>query len=384
MVDVSDLRIAILTFPYRAKSVDTLAVKFAKVTSAISSSVILVSGGITYRALLPDQVTVRDIGVRLHYVRQRSPRWLSILQWILKAIAAEFKMAGVIFRERKNVEIVFCTVGVYYQVPIVVARLLRKKVVSASLGLDSLSARESYGRFAAALVSMLIRFNHALSHRIVIESQRLSESRDLVPFQAKLCKGSLFLSDVDQFHGTTPIRDRENVVGFVGRLAVDKGLRQFLRTIPLVLSKRPDISFMILGEGPLNDVLAEFLQSEPNATRVSWLQWVEHEDISTYMNRMKLVVIPSYSEGLPSMMLEAIACGTPVLATKVGGIPDILEDGKTGFLLEGNSPHEIAHGILRALNTSTLEEITERAGALLKLEFSLEAAVQRYRDVFRL
>jgi len=98
---------------------------------------------------------------------------------------------------------------------------------------------------------------------------------------------------------------------------------------------------------------------------------------------MKLLVVPSYVEGLPNIVLESMACGTPVLATPVGGIPDVIRDRETGFIMEDNSPECIAKNVERALNHPALEQITINARALIEKEYSYEASVERYRNMLR-
>jgi glycosyltransferase involved in cell wall biosynthesis len=100
-----------------------------------------------------------------------------------------------------------------------------------------------------------------------------------------------------------------------------------------------------------------------------------------YFNELKLLVVPSYSEGLPGTLLEAMACGTPALATPVGGIAEVIKDGETGFLLPDNSPQSIAQNVIRVLNYPNLAQIADNARALIEREYSFQAAVERYRRI---
>lgn len=111
--------------------------------------------------------------------------------------------------------------------------------------------------------------------------------------------------------------------------------------------------------------------------------WIPHDELPDYRNGLKLLVLPSYTEGLPNIMLEAMACGTPVLATSVGGIPDVIKDGETGFIMENNSPECIAENVMRVLNHPNLDKIVKNARKLVEKEFTYEAAVGRYRMILK-
>ena len=76
-----------------------------------------------------------------------------------------------------------------------------------------------------------------------------------------------------------------------------------------------------------------------------------------------------------------MGCGTPVLATSVGGAPDLIKDGNTGFIMKDNSPECIAKNVMRALEHPNLDEIVKNARALVEREFTYEAAVERYRKI---
>ena len=76
-----------------------------------------------------------------------------------------------------------------------------------------------------------------------------------------------------------------------------------------------------------------------------------------------------------------MACGTPVLATPVGGVPGVIKDGETGFIMENNSPECIAKNVMRALEHPNLDKIIKNARELVEKEFTYEAAVERYRMI---
>lgn len=188
--------------------------------------------------------------------------------------------------------------------------------------------------------------------------------------------------DFTTFTVTTPYKDRPPLIGYIGRLSAEKGVQHFAQALPATLRNQQDLRVLIGGDGQLKDAIEASLQETGVANHVDLPGWISHDDLPKYLNQLRLLVLPSYTEGLPNIMLEAMACGTPVLATPVGAIPDVIRDGETGFIMEDNSPECIARNVLRALNHPDLKGVAERGRRFVEGEFTFEKEVERWRQIF--
>lgn len=134
----------------------------------------------------------------------------------------------------------------------------------------------------------------------------------------------------------------------VARLHAQKGLGDLLAAAAEVVAQRPDVRFVVAGDGPGADALRRRVEATGVAGRVILLG--HRDDVASLMARAQLFVLSSRFEGLPSAVIEAMAAGLPVVATAVGGLPELVEDGVTGWLVRAASPPDLAQGILQALN----------------------------------
>ena len=139
---------------------------------------------------------------------------------------------------------------------------------------------------------------------------------------------------------------------------------------------------LIGGDGPLRPVVeAEVAKLRSGGARIEYLGWIPETKFPHYLNELKVLVFPTTveaKEGLPTIILEAMACGTPALTTPVAAIPDVINDGATGFFLESSSPEHIAKGILRVLTCEGVNMVREQARALVEERFSFASAVERW------
>ncbi|MDD1775204.1 MAG: glycosyltransferase family 4 protein, partial [Methanobacterium sp.] len=187
--------------------------------------------------------------------------------------------------------------------------------------------------------------------------------------------------DLNNFNINEPLNKRKKQIGYLGRLSEEKGIMNLIRAIPAILEKDPEVSFLIVGDGPLKSDIEAFINKYNLEHKVILVGRIPHNEMAKYLNEVKLIVIPSYTEGLPNVMLEAMACGTPVLATPVGGIPDVVRDEKTGFIMETNVEECLAKHSVRAINHPCLNQIALNARDLIEKEFSFTKAVESYDHI---
>jgi len=147
---------------------------------------------------------------------------------------------------------------------------------------------------------------------------------------------------------------------YLGRLVRNKGPQILVNSIPQVLAEVDDVEFRFVGDGPLRAWIARRL-ARLGLTRFARVQgWAK--DPAPVLRSSSIMVRPSLTEGMSLALLEAMACGRVVVATRVGGTPEIVRDGETGILVEPGSTASLADGLLRVLTDENLSHaIRQRA-----------------------
>ena len=136
------------------------------------------------------------------------------------------------------------------------------------------------------------------------------------------------------------------VVTYVGRLVPEKGLRELLVAAGELRSTRPRLQLVLVGEGPMHAELAALAAAGDLPVRFAGTR--PPAEVARWMCASDLVTLPSYSEGHPNVLVEALACGRPVVATPVGGIPEVV-DAASGMLVPVRDPAALADGLRQAL-----------------------------------
>jgi glycosyltransferase involved in cell wall biosynthesis len=169
---------------------------------------------------------------------------------------------------------------------------------------------------------------------------------------------------------------------YVGKLEARKGFDVLIAAAAITLQEFPNAEFWFAGHG---DLQAAHKQAEQLGiqNQIRLLGWQSGEELEEIYNKADLFCLPSYNEGVPMSVLEAMSHGLPVVCTRVGGLPDIVREGENGLFVEAGNPHSIANALLRLLRDPSFAKSIARAGRETVLEsFSLDMVARRLESIY--
>ena len=180
-------------------------------------------------------------------------------------------------------------------------------------------------------------------------------------------------------HNTTTSIFRTPVIGTLGHLSEKKGQRVFLQAVKILLERGLDAEFVILGDGPDRTALRGLADELHVTKRVTFTP----QTVSGQLTQLDILVEPSLQEGLGMSVMQAMAMGVPVVATGVGGLYDLIEDGVTGVMVPANSPASLADAIWRLLhNSGERTEMAKQAREIIEREFSATHVAQQLAEYY--
>jgi glycosyltransferase involved in cell wall biosynthesis len=171
------------------------------------------------------------------------------------------------------------------------------------------------------------------------------------------------------------------VVAAAGRLSPEKGFEVFAEAAALVRRHDTSIGFVVFGDGPCRERVAR--RAAAGGLDGSFVLAGFRADLDQFLPFFDLFVLPSYTEGLPNVVLESFAAGVPVVATAVGGTPEVVEDGASGYLVPAGDPQALADRILDALSSEDhLRDMGLHGRQCVVDRFTFAAQARRYRVLF--
>jgi glycosyltransferase involved in cell wall biosynthesis len=196
---------------------------------------------------------------------------------------------------------------------------------------------------------------------------------DLDQFEPKLSAG-----EIRRELGLSP---NSILIGALGNLRPEKDLETFLQAARGILDVIPSAEFLVIGDGTAGSQLKSLANDLHLSESVHFLG--ERQDIPDLLAALDLLVMSSYSESFPNAILEAMTMGKPVVATNVGGIPELVEEGQTGFLVPPRDPKAIADRVLSLCRDSAHRlQMGQAARAQVEANFTVQAITARLEGIY--
>jgi glycosyltransferase involved in cell wall biosynthesis len=365
--------VCIVTFPLIQAGYTPIS-NLVGLFSKIAKKVYLISGGAALENM--------KLNTNVQAVEVTHKTSSRLIMRIMNYVCTQVKILCYVITVSSRVDsFVFFIGGEGLLVPMLTMKLIRKKILLMPGGMSTkvhYIKKDPLSRF----MSILTTINFMLANTLIVYSAALAKESDFAKYHKKLIIMHRHVVDFSKFAITKKIDERKSLVGYVGRLSEEKGILDFAEAIPLILKKNNRVHFAICGEGNLADRINKFVKSNSLEAQVKLTKWVSHDDVPLYLNELKLMVLPSLTEGLPNILLEAMACGTPVLATSVGAIPDIIKDDENGFLLNSNDPQHIADKIVELLRKpELLEKVSENSCRRVRENFSEKETTKTWQKI---
>jgi len=294
-----------------------------------------------------------------------------------------FMFFKILFYSKKFKNCIFVIFDAYLPLTLIAIRLLRRKSILV-IGSSLLKEKIVKGhRIFAWLGHFTQIFAYYLSDNLVIFGEYMTDWVYANKFSSKIriAPQPIIYALINNFYLEKPYRNRKAIIGYVGALTEHKGFHLLIESIKYIKTGMKDNypKFLIIGSGSLEEELRKRKDLYDN---VNYIGFIPHNKLRRYYNEMKLLVLPSYTEGMPAVIFEAMACGTPVLATPVGAIPNIIKDCETGFLLKSNDPSYIAERIVELLSKhDLLEKVSINAYKYIRTNFSDEKILEAWRKI---
>ena len=182
----------------------------------------------------------------------------------------------------------------------------------------------------------------------------------------------------------------EKRILYVGRLIDLKGVDYLIRALPKVLKIFPETKLVVVGSGPMKDDLMNLSDRLNLSDKVIYIPKVPQEKLLEFYTSANLFVLPSVvnekgeTEGLGVVLLEAMACGLPVIGSAVGGIPDIIKDGETGLLARQKEPDSLAEKITKLFSDAPLRrKLAENGYKMVEKNFSWDTISEKFIQIYQ-
>ena len=325
------------------------------------------------RGMLGDRIQELDIDIKffpLNKINIRNPLPYLKTVWSLIKIL-----------RNHNIDLLHCNMDICNQYGMIAAKLLNTPVITHT---RNILGKRAFQRMFLSGADMLIA-----NSRVCAESYSQYISKDQ---GVEIIYNAV---DAEQFHpegrcnlkSQFNIRNGEFVIGQVAQITPDKGQDVFIRALAQVVKTYPNVRALIVGDTVIDDSdwflnkLKQLVKELDLIDKVTFSGFIK--DIVDMYRCLDLVVLPSESEGFGRTIAEAMAMSKPVVATKVGGLPELILEGETGFLVPSGDSNALAYSILKIIESPDLARTIGINGRkMVKEKFSIENNVKKTEQAY--
>lgn len=323
----------------------------------------------------PDTPFIREAQKRnynMHIIRsfnQYDPRIISRVLSLVKKL---------------NIDIIHSHEGLSDIIGYIVSKLCKVSIITTLHGWIEYGVKD---RIKVSLDKKVIKKYDMV---IAVSETILREMTDfgVLPERLKLLYNGIVVKNYNSKGGikgylseVTGIKIDGLIIATIGRLSSEKGQKDFIVAAANIIRKGYKVNFALIGDGPERDNYKRMIVElglESNILLTGYLK-----DIKRVFIDIDLMVLPSYTEGLPNVVLESLLMNVPVIATRVGGTPEIIKDNETGALVNAGSPEQISSKVIEYLNNPEKYNIMTTVGkSLVKNKFNFIERTKKLEIIY--
>jgi glycosyltransferase involved in cell wall biosynthesis len=285
--------------------------------------------------------------------------------------------------QKRRINIVQTTL---YYADIIGAYTAKLAGIKRIVSWDAMTAPYHYGmknllayRLASKWFTVAVAVSHAIREKIIYERHVPADKTTTIHYGVD----NRYFSDTnnESYRKKLGFHSKNIVIGTVARLSEQKGHRYLIDATKEVVGRYPNIRVLFIGDGPLRKELELQVNRLGLDSVIKFLGF--RSDVKELLSTLDIFVLPSLFEGLPNVVLEAMACGKPVIATNVSGIPEIIDDHQTGILIPPKDSNAIAQAIYQMLqNPKKMKMMGKMSRNRVEEKFSLKQQVNAFVELY--
>lgn len=367
-------KVTIVSFPWPSIAPYKFLSDLIVILEPICDKITIVSGNTDRIVNKSSKTKLIDIGIQVHYSKDIEPRPWSFILWAYRCIKAQLREARYLIKsDDSNSPVIFYLAYPYYLPQLIACKISGRRTVEV--------ITRSMKKGKINIFSMQDRYLFAALDGISPESYVLLKGQNISKNKL-LSEGARYI-DVERYQISKPYNERMEKIGYIGRLSHEKGVMSFVNAIPAISKGTGIKNFYIGGTGnALDEVIkksVEIMKEIDVSIEISG--FIPEDEMPMRLNDLKLLIFPTtHAEGLPTIVLEAMASGTPAVTTSAGALTSVVNHGVTGFILSGVSVDNIAQCIKEACGTN-LNIVSNNARKFIEKQYSLDSAICRWKNI---